>query len=184
MATRTNGSEYTLNTLKELLESEIDALENSFKEEKNRTRENARSLAEELKKQATEYERRLSDLNHENARIAASNAKNVSRDTHDAFVASVSDWQKRTDRALAEAVTGVEFRAYQTSTSAALTLKQGERKGAETSWQGIMMAVTGISAVIAIILALFIMFKAPSTPAPTAVYLPSPAQGEVVRPAP
>jgi len=63
-------------SLKEHLEQRIDALEKKFeKAEKNRD--------ENLKLQARETERRLLDLNHENARIASFQAVSVTKEIYD-----------------------------------------------------------------------------------------------------
>lgn len=70
-------------TLREYLELRIDTLWNFVNQ-------NILEKAKALELQAKEIERRLSDLNHEDARIAAVNASNVSREVYDVQISALS----------------------------------------------------------------------------------------------
>lgn len=85
-------SEWTTDTIKELLEARFKALEELRKQE-----------AEALKNQAVEYERRLVSLNHEAQRLQSAVVQNVSRDTWEAFIKTFGEWKWTVDKGLNEA---------------------------------------------------------------------------------
>ena len=60
-------------------------------EERFELRDRALSL------QAKEYDRRLSDLNHEAVRILSAQEKSVSSERYEAFLTNVTEWRKRVD---------------------------------------------------------------------------------------
>lgn len=64
-------------------------------------KEKIRSRDKELAKQAKEYERRLSDLNHENARILAAQDKSVSVDKFEGAINQVYSKFEETRKDLA-----------------------------------------------------------------------------------
>lgn len=143
-------SEWTIGTLKEHFEQLLKALEEKSQAATALLESNAKNSSEALVKQAAEYERRLSDLNHEAARINAANASNVSREVYDANKKSDDEWKHRIESLVNAAVPLSEFRVYKDSTSTALTLQAGKREGIGTTGLTVFNVIVGLSALIGI----------------------------------
>ncbi len=167
-------SEHTIGTLKELFDTKIKALEDKCEADKNLLTSNAEHAAAELVKQAAEYERRLSDLNHEAARIAAANAANVSKDVYEADRKTNDEWKHRIETAVNSAVPQSEYRAYKDSTSTALTLQAGKREGVGLSAQTVLSVILGLAAVAAIVFGIAAIFIGRSPP-PVVYMQPAPS---------
>ncbi len=168
-------TEWTIATLKEHFETLLkgSGSESDAAIELLTARFNAAEDA--LKKQANEYERRLSDLNHEAARIAAANASNVSREVYDSDKKADDEWKRRTELALSNMVPQPEFRSYKESTSTALTLQAGKREGVGITGQTVLSIMLGLAAVVAIIAGVA-AFMATRTAIPATIYLqPTPS---------
>jgi hypothetical protein len=166
-------TEWTIATLKEHFETLLKSAEAKSTADLALLTTRFDSAQEALEKQAEEYERRLSDLNHEAARIAAANASNVSREVYESDKKSDEEWKRRTEAALTNTVPQTEFRSYKESTSTALTLQAGKREGVGITGQTIFTVVVAVAAVVAIVIGIADFLARPS--APTTVYLQSAA---------
>jgi hypothetical protein len=166
-------STWTIDTLKEHLEQQLRAVSEKCASDVALVNATAKAAADALVKQAAEYERRLSDLNHEAARIAAANAANVSREVYEGDRATTEAWRRRTEAALSEAVRQAEFTTYKESTSKVLTLQEGKREGIQLTGQTVLSAVVGAAAVIAaaVGVATYIAARASSPAAAPVVYV-------------
>jgi len=77
----------------EVLATRFDAFVDLSNERKRNDDERREATAQELKKQALEYERRLSDLNHAHATAEKKNADYITRDLHNADIQSLTQKQ-------------------------------------------------------------------------------------------
>lgn len=169
-------SEWTIETLKEHLEQKIEALKDKAASDNALLTAAQKSAEEALQKQATEYERRLSGLNHEAERINAANASNVSREVYDNDQKSNDQWRRSTEGLLANVVTKTEFSAYEKSTSTALTLQAGGRAAIGSTGQILFGMAVAVSAIIGAIYVMVpphtvtppapIIYVTPTTPPP------------------
>lgn len=174
------ASEWTISTLKEHFEQLLQAQADRCQAADELLGTNAKNAAEALVKQAHEYERRLSDLNHEAARINAANANNVSREVYETDKKSGEDWKRRIETQVAAAVPQSEYRAYKDTTSTALTLQAGKREGVGATGLTIFNVIVGLSALVAIMfgVAALLAVRPSASNLPATVYL-QPAPGPV-----
>jgi hypothetical protein len=171
-------SEWTLSTLKELFENKIAALEAKHDAAVELQNVTAAQIAKALEKQAIENERRLSDLNHEAARINAANAANVSREVYDGYRDTNDEWKRRIEAMVSASVPQSEFRSYKDSTSTALTLQAGKREGVGMSASTILSVVLGIGALVGIVIGVPVMLRSSGTPPqPQIIVVPSSPPG-------
>ena len=175
-------SQWTIDTLKELLETRLNALADRCEADRVLLASNADHVAEQLVKQAAEYERRLSDLNHEAARINAANASNVSREVYDADKGAGDEWRRRIEAQLATAVPQSEFRAYKDSTSTALTLQTGKREGIGATGQTIYLVVAIGASVIAMFLGVAALMRGAAVVATAPLYASAPTTTTTTKP--
>ena len=168
------ASEWTIDTLREFLLSKIDSVRDKCNADTERLESDAKHVADNLAKDATEYARRLSDLNHEAKRIADANAANVSREVHDAFVTSIGLWQQRVEKALSEIVPQTEYRQYKESTEKALTTASTRRESGLNSLNVLFAIITAVVAVGVLTVGI-IEINHSSTPNTVYVTLPPPS---------
>ncbi len=163
-------SEWTIETLKEHFEQQLAAQKEKFNGDVALITAAASNASEALIKQASEYERRLSALNHEAERINAANATNVNRQVYEGDLKSNDEWKRRIEALVANAVSTSEFQSYKDSTSTALNLQAGQRAGVGWTGQTILAFVIGLSALIG---AAYLFVPHGSQPAPVIYVTPS-----------
>lgn len=144
-------TEWTISTLKELFETRLAAMEQNLTASIALLDSNANHAAEELKKQATEYERRLSDLNHEAARVASANALNVNKEVYDSDQKALDAWRRGMEVLIGGAVPQTEFRSYKDATSTALNIQAGKNEGVRLSGSTIFSIIIALAALVSII---------------------------------
>lgn len=139
---------WTIPTLKEHFETRFEQLDKLRKAE-----------ADTLKLQAAEYERRLTALNGEAQRIAKVHELNVTRDDLDRVERENTEWHRKQDLSLAQALPRPEFQAYKEATDRALQLKAGQSAGigltASTMVTGVALLfglIGAVSAIVAMVL--------------------------------
>ena len=109
---------------------------------------------EALKLQAAEYERRLDNLNHEHARIAATQITYVSREIWDRAEKEDRDWKNKMDVYAGTLLSRSEFDAYRQATDRALRLKEGESHGIGLSALAVFNTVMAIAALAGVVIML------------------------------
>ena len=109
-------SEWTIETLKELVESRLTSIESSNRASLLRVEEKALLIATALEKQAHEYERRLSDINKETDRLSSTLQTRVSREVYDLYVTGMEQWRQRVENSISLQVGRKEAHALSLST--------------------------------------------------------------------
>lgn len=147
-------SEWTISTLKVHLETIIKALKRKCEDADKLLASEARNAAEALVKQASEYERRLTDLNHEAARINAANAKNVGREVYDADKKANDEWKHRIEGLVNAAVPKSDFHQFKEEATSALQLRAGNIEGVGRTGRAALAIILGAAGVAGIIFGL------------------------------
>lgn len=161
-----SASGWTIDTLKEFFEGKLAAIQDQIK---------SRDTALEL--QATENKRRLSELNHEHARVAAAQETYVSKDTWDGYVNARQAWTAGADRVMQSSLPRSEFQTYKDSTEKALALKAGQSAGLGMTASAIASVISTCASIGAIIGVILVLTRSEpvTTVAPQVVYVPAPA---------
>lgn len=116
-----------------------------------------RNLGEKLAKveqvrveDKAEYQRRLTDLNHENARVLAQQSSSVSRELWDASQQQDREWKRNMDLKAAELLTKNEFWQYKQDTNKALQLREGQSTGIGQSFAGALQVASFLASLAAV----------------------------------
>jgi hypothetical protein len=141
-------TEWTIETLKEHLELQITGL---------RDREKIRGEA--LKLQADEYERRLTALNGEQARIAANQSASVSREIWDSSQREDRAWKSRIEGSISSSLPRVEFQTYKDTTDKALQLKAGQSQGIGAVGAIVVQVLTSLAGMAAIATVIVLLLR-------------------------
>lgn len=187
MADGPRSSDWTIETLKELLEGSLKGLAHRCRDDKRQGERIQKQRDIALKLQADEYIRRLDALNGEQARIAQTQVTYVSRETWENFHKGDDEWKRRAESLLAKAMPRDEFETYKGVTQRALSLEAGkqladtDRKASSqisvSQILGIIAATAAVASTAAAVVSLLIsrpsgpVAGAPQT-APQVIYMP------------
>ncbi len=116
-------------TLREFFEAKLNAIEAMREKDIKAFYDYVKSSSEALKLQAREYERRLENLNGEQARIAKTQETYISREIWERFIDEDRQWKSRTELGMVACLQRAEFQIYKETTDKALTLKAGQSQG-------------------------------------------------------